>query len=39
MVQGHNTAALDRLRALRGLGESYIDVILRLVEVEAKGRR
>ena len=31
--------ALDRLRARRRRGESYSDVILRLVEMEAKGRR
>ena len=29
---------LDKLTALRGPGESYSDVILRLVELEAKGR-
>jgi hypothetical protein len=29
--------ALDKLHALRGPGESYSDVILRLVEIEAKG--
>ena len=29
---------LDRLRALRGPGESYSDVILRLVEIEAQTR-
>ena len=28
-------AIADRLRALRGPGESYSDVILRLVEIEA----
>jgi hypothetical protein len=28
----------DRLSALRGPGESYSDVILRLVEAEAKGK-
>jgi hypothetical protein len=28
---------LNRLRALRGPGESYSDVILKLVELEAKG--
>jgi len=27
----------DKLMALRGPGESYSDVILRLVEAEAKG--
>ena len=32
-------AAIDRLTALRGPGECYSDVILRLVEIEAKGRR
>jgi hypothetical protein len=30
-------ALVDRLRALRGPSESYSDVILRLVEIEAKG--
>jgi hypothetical protein len=30
-------AAVDRLTALRGPGESYSDVILRLVELEGKG--
>jgi hypothetical protein len=30
-------AADDRLAALRGPGESYSDVILRLVKVEARG--
>ena len=30
-------AAVDRLAALRGAGESYSDVILRLVEIEAAG--
>jgi hypothetical protein len=30
---------VTRLRSLRGLGGSYSDVILRLVEMEAKGRR
>jgi predicted CopG family antitoxin len=30
-------AAIDRLAAMRSPGESYSDVILRLVEVEAKG--
>jgi predicted CopG family antitoxin len=29
---------LDRLKALRGPAESYSDVILRLVEVEAQTR-
>jgi hypothetical protein len=33
------SAVVDRLAALRGPGESYSDVILRLVEVEAKARR
>jgi hypothetical protein len=28
---------LDRLAAMRGRGESYSDVILRLVEIEAAG--
>ena len=28
---------LDRLRAMRGPGESYSDVILRLVEIERGG--
>jgi hypothetical protein len=31
------TSVVDRLRALRGPGESYSDVILKLVELEAKG--
>jgi hypothetical protein len=31
-------AAADGSFALRGPGESYSDVILRLVEIEAKGR-
>jgi len=30
---------VDRLRAQRRPGESYCDVVLRLVEMEAKGRR
>jgi hypothetical protein len=34
-----DSAVVDRLAALRGPGESYSDVILRLVEIEAKGRR
>jgi hypothetical protein len=29
--------ACDKLTALRGPGESYSDVILRLVEIEARG--
>ena len=32
------SAIVDRLAAMRGPGESYSDVILRLVEMEAKGR-
>jgi hypothetical protein len=32
-------AVADKLKALRGPGESYSDVILRLVEVEPNGRR
>ena len=32
-------AVINRLKAMRGAGESYSDVILRLVEMEAKGRR
>jgi hypothetical protein len=32
-------AVLDRLRTMRRPGESYSDVILRLVEIEAKGTR
>jgi hypothetical protein len=32
-VQGHNTAVLDRLRALTQSGESYSDVIRRLAAV------
>ena len=31
-------SVVNRLRALRGPGESYSDVILRLVEIEARGR-
>jgi hypothetical protein len=31
------TAIVDRLGAMRGPGERYSDVILRLVELEAKG--
>jgi hypothetical protein len=31
-VRGHNAAVLDRLRALRGPGESYSDVIPRLAK-------
>ena len=30
-------AVVDRLAAMRGPGESYSDVILRLIEIEAKG--
>jgi hypothetical protein len=42
--RGERTVWLDpslvnRLKAMRGAGESYSDVILRLVEMEAKGRR
>jgi hypothetical protein len=33
------TRVADRLMALRGPGESYSDVILRLVELEARGGR
>jgi hypothetical protein len=29
--------ALDKLTQLRGPGESYSDVVLRLVEIEARG--
>jgi hypothetical protein len=41
--QGHrliwlDRAVVDRLRALRGAGESFSDVILRLVESEARPR-
>ena len=32
-------AVIDRLRAMRGPGESYSNVILRLVEVEAQDLR
>jgi hypothetical protein len=32
-------AVLERLRTMHRPGESYSDVILRLVEIEAKGRR
>lgn len=31
-------AVLERLTALRGPSESYSEVILRLVEIETKGR-
>jgi hypothetical protein len=31
-------ATIDRLGAMRGPGESYSDAILRLVELETKGR-
>jgi hypothetical protein len=31
-------ATADRLATMRGPGESYSDVILRLVELETKGR-
>jgi hypothetical protein len=31
--------ACDKLARLRGPGESYSDVVLQLVEMEAKGRR
>jgi hypothetical protein len=30
-------AVVDRLWAMRGPGESYSDVILRLIELEARG--
>ncbi len=30
-------AVVDRLQAMRGPGEDYSDVILRLVELEASG--
>jgi hypothetical protein len=33
------TAMVDRLGAMRGPGQSYSDVILRLVEVEAQDLR
>ncbi len=32
------SAVVDRMRALRRPGESYSDVILRLVELEADGK-
>jgi len=32
-------AVANRLRAMRRPGESYSGVILRFVEIEAKGRR
>jgi predicted CopG family antitoxin len=32
------TVVLDRLSAMRGPGESYSDIILRLVELEAAHR-
>ena len=35
---GTQRRRLDRLRALRGSSESYSDVILRLVEIEAQTR-
>jgi hypothetical protein len=31
-------SVVDKLTALRGPGESYSDVIMRLVEIEAGGR-
>jgi hypothetical protein len=31
-------STIDRLGAMRGPGESYSDAILRLVELETKGR-
>jgi hypothetical protein len=31
-------ALVDRMRAMRRLGDSYSEVILRLVEIEAGGR-
>jgi hypothetical protein len=34
-----DSSVVDRLRALRGPGESYSDVILRRVECEVGGRR
>ncbi len=34
----HNAAVLDRLRSLRGPGESYTDVILRLASKELSMR-
>jgi hypothetical protein len=34
-----DSAVVDRLRSLRGPGESYSDVILRRVECEVGGRR
>ncbi len=30
-------AVVDRLAALRGPGETYSDVVIRLVEIEAEG--
>jgi hypothetical protein len=40
MPSGGASEAVNRLRALlRGPGESYSDVIPRLVEMEAKGGR
>jgi hypothetical protein len=32
------TVVVDRLGAMRGPGESYSDVIMRLVEIEAPGK-
>jgi predicted CopG family antitoxin len=36
---GIETAVADRLSAMRGPGDSHSDVILRLVEIEAKAGR
>jgi hypothetical protein len=36
---GHNAAVLARLRAKRGPGESYSDVILKIAEREALATR
>jgi len=34
-----DAAVVDKLAALRGPGESYSDVILRLVQIDAKAAR
>jgi hypothetical protein len=37
MQNALDAAMVDRLGAMRGPGESYSDVIMRLVELETKG--
>ena len=39
MGKARDACYLRRLHALRGPGESYSDVILRLVQIEAKAGR